>query len=331
MILLIGATTYIGHAFANALRRRKDAFIPLSRKTFDYTEFEFLFDYVRKIRPSLIINAEEAGETSSWETKETERESLEAERMEMLQTNTVLPQTIARVCSLTNTPWAHISSGSIYSGAKVLQDGTLRVETDLGRTGLRQLFDSHPEKFLGYTELDEPNCSFKSPPFSFYSGTKALAEESIRAYPQTYIWRMQLAFGECDEPTNFLSQLQNGFQLREGLNSISHLHDCVGACLELWEARAQFGIYNVVNPGPVSVNQVIQLIRRIRKSPQRFQLFVYESARLSNARAFPQSECILDHSKLARAGVKLRDAREAIEHALERWESRSAPRLLRLT
>jgi len=330
MILLIGATSYIGHAFANGLRRRKDTFIPLSRKAFDYTEFEFLFDYVRKIRPTLIINAEEIGETV-FENKEADSEMLEAERMEMLHANTLLPQTIARVCSLTNTPWAHISSGSIYSGAKVVQNGRLTVETDLGRGSLRQLFHSHPENFLGYTEHDEPNCSFKSHPFSFYSGTKALAEESIRQYPQTYIWRMRLPFGECDEPMNFLSNLQNGFQLREGLNSVSHLDDCVSACLELWEARADFGIYNVVNPGPVSVNQVIQMIRRIRKTSQRFQLFVYESMPLSTEPVFPRSECILDNSKLARAGVKLRDARDALEHALERWESRSAPRLMGLT
>src|SRR5262245_42283907 len=150
MILLIGATSYIGHAFANALRRRKDPFIPLSRKAFDYTEFEFLFDYVRKIRPNLIINAEEVGEIFS-ENTESDLEILETERMEMLQANALLPQTIARVCSLTNTPWAHISSGSIYSGAKVVQKGRLSVETDLSRGSLRQLFDSHPENFLGYT------------------------------------------------------------------------------------------------------------------------------------------------------------------------------------
>jgi len=57
MILLLGATGYIGQAFARALRRRKDSFIPLSRNAFDYTRFEFLFDYVRKIGPDLVINA----------------------------------------------------------------------------------------------------------------------------------------------------------------------------------------------------------------------------------------------------------------------------------
>jgi len=59
MVLLLGANNYIGRAFACALRRRKDAFIPLSRNAFDYTHFELLFDYIRKIKPDLLINAEE--------------------------------------------------------------------------------------------------------------------------------------------------------------------------------------------------------------------------------------------------------------------------------
>jgi dTDP-4-dehydrorhamnose reductase len=57
MILLLGATSYVGQTFARALRRRKDSFIPLSRNAFDYTRFEFLFDYIRKVRPELVINA----------------------------------------------------------------------------------------------------------------------------------------------------------------------------------------------------------------------------------------------------------------------------------
>ena len=36
MILLLGATGYIGEAFAKELQRRKTDFIPLSRKQVDY-------------------------------------------------------------------------------------------------------------------------------------------------------------------------------------------------------------------------------------------------------------------------------------------------------
>ena len=65
MILLLGATGYIGQAFARALRSRRECFIPLSREAFDYTSFELLFDYVRKIKPDLVINAAEFVENPS--------------------------------------------------------------------------------------------------------------------------------------------------------------------------------------------------------------------------------------------------------------------------
>ena len=41
------------------------------------------------------------------------------------------------------------------------------------------LVESAPEKIHGFTETDAPNFSFRDPPCSFYSGTKALGEEVV--------------------------------------------------------------------------------------------------------------------------------------------------------
>ena len=57
MILLLGASGYIGRTFADELRGRGHCFIPLTRRAFDYTRFEFLFDYLRTMRPLFLINA----------------------------------------------------------------------------------------------------------------------------------------------------------------------------------------------------------------------------------------------------------------------------------
>jgi UDP-glucose 4,6-dehydratase len=317
MILLLGATSYVGQAFAGALRRRKDSFIPLSRNAFDYTRFEFLFDYVRKIEPDLIINAAETPENPKGD-------SAAPDRMEMLQMNTLLPQTIARVCSLTNTPWGHVSSGSIYSGAKVLKNGKQCIEQDLSQPAAHALFAAHPETFCGFSELDEPNFSFKDPSWSFYSGTKALAEEAIRNHP-CYIWRFRLPFNEQDEPFNFLSQLQNGLALHDGINSLSHLDDCVSACLDLWERHAPFGIYNVVNPGAVRTHDVIQMIQRTRKPSSRLQLLLYDGQSASEERKTLRTDCILDVSKLLKTGVKLACVKQTLEKSLQKWQPQSSP------
>src|SRR5678815_1300081 len=138
MILLLGATGYFGQAFANELRRRGQRFIPLTRKAFDYTNFDLLFDYVRRMRPEFLINAAGYAGKPNVDAGEDARQAV-------FQANILLPKTIARICLLTNTPWGHMSSGCIYSGAKVFENGCMRVEKDLSRPELRQAFSAHPE------------------------------------------------------------------------------------------------------------------------------------------------------------------------------------------
>ena len=152
MILLLGATGYMGQAFATELRRRGYNFIPLTRQAFDYTNFDLLFDYVRKMRPEFIINA------AGYVGKPNE-ETCELEHGETLFANTFLPQTIEKVCSMTNTPWGHVSSGNIYCGAKVFQNREKRIVRDLQQSEIQELHASHPEMFLGFTEWDEPNST----------------------------------------------------------------------------------------------------------------------------------------------------------------------------
>ena len=357
MFLLLGATSYIGRAFARALAARKEAFVPLSTKTFDYSRFELLFDYVRNLRPELVINAEEleemrsngngrssslfgnghgngnagtrghdaAGQTSGngngLQGHEGPRD-LGAERTAMLQTNTVLPQVIARVCSLTRTPWAHLSSGSIFSGAKVVDNGHSAPAVDLAAPETRALFSAHPDRFHGFSEADEPNFSFRSAG-TFYSGTKALAEEALSAEEQCYIWRFRLPFNEVDDPGNYLSQLHTRQRLHEALNSFSQVDECAHACLELWEKRATYGIYNVVNPGMMSTRQVLQLVQRYLKPPRHLRLLVYEESADGELASHP--DCLLDCSKLLRTGVRLREVHEAMEKSLRNWVPQSTP------
>jgi len=339
MILLLGASGYVGHAFARELHRRRSSFIPLTRTALDYTNFDLLFDYVRKIRPEFIINA--AGYTGKPNV-----DACEATREETLFANTLLPQTIARVCLLTNTPWGHVSSGGIYTGAKIIDSGKMRVIRDLNQPEMRRLFEQSPESLFGFTEWDEPNFSFRHAPCNFYSGTKALAEEAIRGIGHSYIWRPGTPFGEHCEPRNFLWKLQHYPKVYDAIASLSHLDDFVRASLDLWEYRAPFGIYNMTNPGAVATRQVIEMIQQILKPARRFEYWkddeefyspdvespgpsikplghdsVLPSSRLG-AKS-PRSHAILDVSKLLATGVKMRPVKEALEDSLRNWREKT--------
>src|SRR5262249_24304891 len=151
--------------------------------------------------------------------------------------------------------------------------GRTTVEKDMTRPELMGLVLKHPEAISGFTETDEPNFSFRQPPCSFYSGTKALAEESIAAVGRSYIWRLRIPFDEIDNGRNYLTKVQRYPKVYDNVNSISHRADFAKACLDLWEKRAAFGIYNVVNPGFLTTRRVIEAIVKILKPDRKFEFW----------------------------------------------------------
>lgn len=310
-ILLLGASGYIGKAFAAELSRRGRPFVPISRAESDYTQFGPLLQLLRETQPSFVINA--AGYTGKPNV-----DACELAKADTLLGNTLLPQTIAHACIAAEIPWGHVSSGCIYSGAKIREEGRVRAEKDMTRADLRQLLERSPEKILGFTETDPPNFSFRDPPCSFYSGTKALAEEAISG--QAYIWRLRIPFDEIDNSRNYLSKVQRYSKVYDNVNSISHRTDFVRACLDLWEKRAPFGTYNVTNPGFVTTRQVVGLIEKFLKPAKSFEFWESDEEFYRVAAKTPRSNCVLDVSKLAEAGVRIRPVQDALEDSLRNWK-----------
>jgi hypothetical protein len=52
----------------------------------------------------------------------------------------------------------------IYSGAKVFENGRMRIVKDLNAPEVRRLYDAQPERFFGFTEFEEPNFTFRRLP-----------------------------------------------------------------------------------------------------------------------------------------------------------------------
>ncbi|MBM3847462.1 MAG: sugar nucleotide-binding protein [Verrucomicrobia bacterium] len=313
MILLLGATGYVGQNFARELKARGRDFRTLSRAQVDYTQFTVLLSWLKKEKPDFVVNA--AGYTGKPNV-----DACESARADTLQGNTLLPVTIAQACAAAGIPWGHVSSGCIYTGAKVRADGQWKVEKDLTQPHLWRLFLKDPGSFAGFTEEDAPNFSFRDPPCSFYSGTKALGEEAIVGVGQSYIWRLRIPFDEEDSPRNYLSKIQRYSKVYNNVNSISHRGDFVKACLDLHEVKAPFGIYNVTNPGAVSTEQVVQEIKAVLKPNREFSFWADDKEFYSVAAQTPRSNCILDGSKLLKAGVKMRPVSEALRDSLLRWK-----------
>lgn len=313
MVLVLGAETCIGRVFCAELRRRGQEYLLPREK--DYSDFHSLFDCIRRSKPDFLINAASYAGANM--------EMCEPAREEILRTNTILPRFISQVCLMTNTPWGHVSSCGIYSGAKIVVATGIVVEKKLARWELLKFITESPQKLRGFTESDEPNFSFRAAPCNFFSGTAALAEEAIRGIGRNFIWRMGLPFNERDEPENFLRQLQTSEKICDGVQPGSHTDDFVRACLDLWERNAPFGIYNVANPGIVTTRQIVEMIQKILKPARYFDFWQDDTDFHNQGNRAPRANCILDVSKLLATGVSMRPLADAVEDALKNWRGES--------
>lgn len=316
MILVLGSSGYVGQAFVDALRERGSHFRPVSRSEVDYSRFDQLLRLLEESGAEFLVNA--AGFTGKPNVDACERE-----QSDTLRGNVLLPQTIAHACASAGIPWGHVSSGCIFAGARVTRDGVESLEPELMKPGIREHVLARPESVRGFHESDVPNFSFRHPPCSFYSGTKALAEECLAEFGNAYLWRLRIPFDEVNSPRNYLAKLQKYPRVFDNFNSISHRGEFARACLELWEGKAAPGVYNMTNPGFVSSRQVVGLIQQILKPNRAFEFWESGEAFYREGKVAPRSNCVLDGGKLAAAGVRMRPVWEAVEDSLKNWRTAS--------
>ena len=319
MILVLGASGYIGQAFVRELEKRQWPFMPLSRRDVDYSRFDRLYAFLKSKQPELVINAAGYAGKPNVDVCETLR-------ADTLVGNTLLPQTISHACSACDIPWGHVASGCIFLGARVIVNGETRVEKDLTRPDLRELIQRSPQSIRGFTESCESNFSLRNPPCSFYSGTKVLAEEAIAGIGRNFVWRLRIPFDEYDNARNYLSKVQRYAKAYDNVNSISQRGDYVKACLDLWERRAPFGTYNIVNPGFITTRQVVGMIEKILKPDRKFEFWANDEEFYRTAAKTLRSNCVLDTTKLLSAGVKIRPIEEALEWSLRNWKPEAVSR-----
>jgi dTDP-4-dehydrorhamnose reductase len=205
--------------------------------------------------------------------------------------------------------WGHVSSGCVYQGDKGV-DASGQV--------------------IGFREEDAPNFSFHSGECSFYSGTKALAEELLmKGGYDVQIWRLRVPFDQHDNARNYLSKLMRYKRLLDVRNSLSHLGDFVASAWATMERGLPRGIYNLTNPGSVTAKEVVELIRaegerrgdafsseRMLKS---YSWFDSEEEFMKTTAVARRSSCVLDTTKAEKLGLPLRPVREALADSLRNW------------
>ena len=285
MFLILGSSGYVGSKIFHFLTKNERNVIGISRSEIDYTSPKNLKEFLRSKKPRFLINA--AGYTGKPNV-----DACELAKADCLDGNAVLPGTIRQVCEELKITWGHVSSGCIFSGRR--PDGG------------------------GWTEDDDPNFSFRSPPCSFYSGSKALGEEVLEGAENCYIWRLRIPFNQDSNPRNYLQKLLNYDSLLEAENSVSHLDEFVQKCVECLEKEVEPDIYNMTNLDSITTRQVTDWMVEEGVTDKEFKFFENENHFMENAAGTPRSNCVLDTSKAQKAGIGMRPVEEAIRDSLRK-------------
>ena len=285
MFLVLGSSGYVGSKIFHSLKENGCEVVGISRAELDYTNPSILEEFLQSKKPRFLINA--AGYTGKPNV-----DACELAKADCLNGNAVLPGTIRSVCEDLKITWGHVSSGCIFSGRR--SDGE------------------------GWTENDVPNFSFRSPPCSFYSGSKALGEEVLEGAENCYIWRLRIPFNEERNPRNYLQKLLNYDSLLEAENSVSHLEEFCQKCVESIEREVEPGIYNMTNPGSVTTSQVTEWMIDEGLTDKQFQFFEDEEHFMNKAAKTPRSNCVLDTTKAEKAGIGMRTVEEAMRETMQK-------------
>lgn len=286
MIILFGATGYIGSEFKKQLAELKlPVFIWPNAKKTTFKDLELWYEEAGYPLIGAVINA--AGYTGKPNV-----DSCEIHKADTIHGNIVWPQILTDWCILNDIPLGHVSSGCIYEGRRS---------------------DGKP-----FTEEDVPNFSFDYNNSSFYSGTKVIAENIVKKHDKHYIWRLRIPFEEYDNSRNYISKILKYEKLLDAENTVSNKQEFVSACIQTIQKEVPYGTYNVTNGGYITTKSVVEKLKSTIAKDKTFT-FVEEDEFYKNIVKTPRSNCVMSNEKLLSTGIKMRTADEALDYCINNW------------
>ena len=286
MILLLGATGYVGNAFKKYFDTNKINYCTYQIR-FNFDEHN-LIKFITANKVTAIFNC--AGYTGKPNV-----DTCETNKVETLQANAFLPKQLDRICHKLSIKLVQISSGCIYNDTQCEQ-------------GLPPITE--------YRDFDTPNFTFLDKKASWYSGTKALGETLIND-GYNLICRLRIPFNGDINPRNYITKIVNYSNLLNSTNSFSQLEEFVAAVHRLYKFNLG-GIFNVTQPGYMTTKEVVELLQKhevITCDKQYFKSI----EEFESTCAAPRSNCVLD-SSFTELYTKLTPIKQAMEEAIIKYK-----------
>lgn len=184
---------------------------------------------------------------------------------------------VARACQVQDIYLVHISTAMMFDGPDI-------------------------------TEETEPN------PQNYYAGTKAEADALLKPY-NPLITRIHTPLSKYAHPRNLLTKLQGFDKTVSEPSSITVVEDYLDALKQLIEKRAA-GIYNVVNPGSISLYEIACMMKKEVTALSKAEILAMIEASGGAVQTYP----ILKTDKLEALGIKMRPVKEAVQASINEYQ-----------
>jgi len=238
IILILGGRGNLGTQLTKSLTGNYEV-VSLDREDLDFLDFKVLISKVREIAPNIIINAAAYNAVDQCENKE--------EYELAMKLNAYFPGLLADIAVEQKAVLIHYSTDYVFSGT---EDKTF------------------------FTEEDTPN------PVNKYGESKFQGEQEILRRVESglkyYLIRTSKLFGPRGsspqaKPSFFdimLDLVQNKKELtvvNEELSCFTYTPDLSLATRQLWELEKPYGVYHLVNQGPVTWYDAVKELFRLKK------------------------------------------------------------------
>lgn len=232
------------------------------------------------VKPDVVINA--AGKTGR-----PNIDWCEDHKAETYYSNITGAVVLAKACSERNIYLVHLSSGCIFDGESPFPGG--------------------------WTEEDIPN------PVSYYGQTKVEAEFRLLDIDgKILIIRLRMPVDKEPGIRNLITKITRYPKVIDVINSVTVVDDLLNTTAYLVDCQ-HTGVFHVVNPVPVRHQEILEWYRELVDPNHSHEMITVEQMYEQGLAKAGRSNCVLNTEKLARTGIFLPDAPEAIRNCLREY------------
>lgn len=289
IFLVFGAKGWIGGKLMALIKAQKHEVYAAEARLEDR---QAIVKDLQRYNPDFVIN-------SAGVTGRPNVDWCEDHKQETIRANIIGALNLADVCYQFNIHMTNFGTGCIYEydAAHLMGSGK------------------------GFKEEEEPNFDG-----SFYSKTKIMLDKLLQNYPNVLNLRLRMPISDDLSERNFVTKISRYKKVVNIPNSMTVLTDLLPISIEMALSRL-IGVYNFVNPGTISHNEILELYRQYIDQQFTYENFsveeqnkILKSKRSNNeldstklVKKFPQ----IDHIKKSIIGVF-----ERMKHNLGEYKSK---------